>query len=69
MKVYDYETKLLTIQQVKLYLCLIKHHGMETYEGVEIQPHTFLTSALERGEWSTSCPDCFVSRERAVPTE
>jgi hypothetical protein len=43
-------------KRVKLSLCLTKHH-------------TFLTSALDRGEWSASHPGCFISRERApVPT-
>jgi hypothetical protein len=27
-----------------------------------------LTSALDRGEWSASCPDCFTPRERAPGT-
>jgi len=29
---------------------------METYWGVEVQPHTFLISALDGDEWSASCP-------------
>jgi len=29
---------------------------MKTYDGVEVQPHAFLTSALDRGEMSASCP-------------
>jgi hypothetical protein len=33
-------------ENVKFSLSLIKHHGMKTYRGVEVQPHTFLTSAL-----------------------
>jgi len=31
-------------------------------------PHTLLTLALHRGEWSTSCPSHFTLRENA-PTE
>jgi hypothetical protein len=29
---------------------------MNTYEGVEVKFHEFLTSALEKGEWSASLP-------------
>jgi hypothetical protein len=32
--------------------------------GVEIQPHAFLTSALDGGEWSASYPGRFTPRER-----
>jgi len=32
--------------------------------GVEIYLYTFLTSALDGGEWSDSHPDCFILRER-----
>jgi hypothetical protein len=28
-------------------LCLIKHHVVNTYEGMEVQLHAFLTSDLE----------------------
>jgi len=38
---------LLTLRQIKLSLCLTKHHAMKTYWGVEIQLHAFLTSALD----------------------
>jgi hypothetical protein len=31
--------------------------------GVEVQLHTFLTSALDGGEWSASCPADFTPRE------
>jgi hypothetical protein len=44
---------------------LTKHHAMKMYWGVEIQHHTFLTIALEGGEWSASCPGHFTPRERA----
>jgi hypothetical protein len=42
---------------------------MKTYRGVEIQLHTFLTLALDGGEWSASHPSHFTPEKRAlVPT-
>jgi len=35
-------------------LRLIKHHAMERYGGVEVQLYVFLTSTLNKGEWSAS---------------
>jgi len=32
-------------------LCLIEHHPMKMYGGVEVQRHTFLTLALVGSEW------------------
>jgi hypothetical protein len=50
--------------KVKLSLCLTKHHDMKLYREVEVQHHTFLTSALDAGEeWSASCPGHFTPRE------
>jgi hypothetical protein len=40
--------------KAKWSLCVTKYHVMETYVGVEVQFHTFLTSALDGGEWSAS---------------
>jgi hypothetical protein len=37
---------------------------MKTYWGVELWPHTFLTSALDGSEWSASRPDRFTPGER-----
>jgi len=37
--------------KVNLSLCLIKHHVMKTYWGVEVQLHAFLTTALGGVEW------------------
>jgi hypothetical protein len=50
--------------KVQLSLYLTKHQAMETYGGVEIWPHAFLTSTLGRDEWSASRLDRFTSRER-----
>jgi len=33
---------------------------MKAYGGVEVQLHSFLTSALDGGEWSTSRPSRFI---------
>jgi hypothetical protein len=41
---------------------------MKVYGGVNVQIHIFLTSALIRGEWSASLPDCFTTGERAPGT-
>jgi len=49
--------------KVKLSLCLTKHHAMKTYREVEVQLHAFLTSALDGGEWSSSCLGRFTPRE------
>jgi hypothetical protein len=51
-------------------LCLIKHHAMKTYGGVELYP-LILHSALDGGNWSTYtiCPVYPAPRgkERPVP--
>jgi hypothetical protein len=41
--------------KVKLALCLIKRHSVEKYEGAEVVLHALLTSALDGGEWFSSC--------------
>jgi hypothetical protein len=38
----------------KLFLCFNKHHDVKTYDEVEVYFHAFLTSALDRSEWSVS---------------
>jgi hypothetical protein len=52
--------------KVKLSLCLTKSHAMKTYWEVEVELHTFLTSALYRGEWSASRPGRFTLRKRTA---
>jgi len=37
---------------------------MKTCGVVEVQLHTFLTSALNGGEWSASCPSCCTHGKR-----
>jgi hypothetical protein len=39
---------------------------MKAYWGGEVYLHAFLTPALDGGEWSTSRPGRFTSRERAI---
>jgi len=45
-----------------------KHCVMNIYGGMKIKLHTFLTSVLERGEWTASCSGCFTPREGAPST-
>jgi hypothetical protein len=49
-------------------LFLTEQHAMKAYWGVEAQFHAFLTSALDGGEWSVSCPGRLTPRERARRT-
>jgi hypothetical protein len=41
---------------VKSSLCFNKHQVTNTYGGVEVQIHAFLTSAFEGDEWSVLVP-------------
>jgi hypothetical protein len=41
---------------------------METYEGVDVYIHVFLTSALDGGKWSASLRSCLIPGERAPHT-
>jgi len=41
---------------------------MKMYGGRELQLHAFLTSALDVGKWSASCPGHFTPRKRALNT-
>jgi hypothetical protein len=43
----------------KLSLRLTNYIAMKTYVGVEVQLHSFLTSALDGSEWSASQPGRF----------
>jgi hypothetical protein len=45
-------------EDISLYL--MKHHPVKTYLGVKVWLHdAFLTSAIDGGEWSASCPSHF----------
>jgi hypothetical protein len=47
-------------------LCLTEHSAVKTYLGVE--PHAFLTSTLDGGEWLASQSGRFIPKERAPGT-
>jgi hypothetical protein len=53
--------------KVKAPLYFTEHHAKKAYWGMEIWLHTFLTSALDGGEWSASQSDLFTPRETPVP--
>jgi hypothetical protein len=44
------------------------HHAMKTYWGVAIYLYAFLTSVLDEGEWSASCPGHLTPRVRVPGT-
>jgi len=60
---------LLSRLKYKLFpvLPFTEHHAKKAYWGMEIWLHTFLTSALDGGEWSASQSDLFTPRETPVP--
>jgi hypothetical protein len=58
---------IVKVKKVKLSLCLIKHHVMKTYWGVEVYLHAFLNSALHGGELPASRTGRFTPRIRAPP--
>jgi len=45
-----------------LSLCSTKAHDIKTYGRVEVQLHVFITSALDRDEWSVSRSGRFAPR-------
>ena len=51
--------------KVKLCLCIIKHHVMKAYGGVEIALQS-LGLTIGIGEWSASCPSCFSLRGKTL---
>jgi hypothetical protein len=38
---------------------------MKTYGGVDVWVHIFLTSTLDGGKWSASCPGKFTPKDKA----
>jgi hypothetical protein len=54
---------------MKLLQHLIKHYTVKIYRGVvDVQLHTFLTSALDGDEWSVSHLSHFMPKQRAPGT-
>jgi hypothetical protein len=51
------------VYKVHLSLCLTTYQAMKTYDGVDVQLHEFLTSALYGGEWSALGPGHFTPTE------
>jgi hypothetical protein len=51
--------------KVRFSLFLIKYHAVKTYGEVKVHLHAFVTSALDRGEWSVSHHCSFAPGERA----
>ena len=47
----------------------MKHHAMETYDGVDVQLHTFLNLVQDRGKWLVSRMDSFIlcGEKKSVP--
>jgi hypothetical protein len=70
--------KIPLLVKVKLSLCLTKPHTMKMYLVLNKAPchenvwgkerDTFLTSALDTGEWSASCCSNIILRERVPST-
>jgi hypothetical protein len=57
------------VKLVKLFLCLTKRQTIKACVGVEVQLHTFLSGALDGGEWLVSfTPRLVFLRERALNT-
>jgi hypothetical protein len=45
---------------------VVHAHNMKAYREVELQFHSFLSSALDRREWSASRPNRFRPKEGAI---
>jgi hypothetical protein len=54
-----------SVQQLNLYLCLIKHRATNSYEETGGGIHNL---GLDRGEWPAARPGCFIPCERAHGT-
>jgi hypothetical protein len=50
--------------KIKLSLRIIKHHAMKMRAEVKVKTHTFLTSALGGGRWSSSRPPLYSRAQR-----
>jgi hypothetical protein len=48
--IFNSKTDKIMKVNIKLSLCLTKHHTMKKYWGAEVKLHAFLTSELDGGE-------------------
>jgi len=53
------------VLQVGLLCFFAEHHAMKAYWWSGYIIHTFLTSAVDGGEWSASRPSCFTSKGKS----
>lgn len=59
--IHKLSSSLFRLNKVNLSMCLSNFHTMKLSSWLEVQPHVFLTLALDRGVWSNSCPGHFLS--------
>jgi hypothetical protein len=50
---------------LKLEIKVVTVHTMKAYGGMKVYLHTFLTLALDNGDWSALWPSHVTTRERA----
>jgi hypothetical protein len=56
----------VNVGMVKVSLCLTKHNAMKTHWRSGGIAHSFLTLALEGGEWSVSRSGCFIPQRKSL---
>lgn len=59
----DFGRKPRGVIKEALSLCLITHHTVKVYGGVEVYLHAFVTSELGGGPWSASPPRPALKRQ------
>jgi len=47
--------------------CLIKHHNTKTYDGKEVERHSFFGSVIHAGGWSASGFALSLGKQPALP--
>jgi hypothetical protein len=58
----------LILSKIKVFLCLSKYRVVKKYGEVDVQFHTFLSSALVGGDCLVSRPGRFIPTDRASGT-